>query len=114
MDILQAVNHIGVLKQVLSDARCNIDHQFHLIFENASDKHNVSITTPRICRRQTAQDNHPATSAEEYYRRSLATLFLDHMKSEIENRFSAHSILSLKCLAISYPMLLFSGKWWHY
>ena len=87
VDILEAVNHIGVL----TDARFNIDHQFHLIFENASrcaDKHNVTITTPRICKRQTARDNHPATSAEEYYRRSLAILFLDHLKSEIDNRFS--------------------------
>ena len=74
MDILQAVNHIGVLKQVISDARSDIDCQFHSIFENAAkcaDKYDVPRTIPRICNRQTARDNHLAASPEEYYRRSL-------------------------------------------
>ena len=103
VDILKAVNHIGILKLVLTDARSDVDRQFHLIFESVSrfaNKHNVSITTSRICSRQTARDNHPATSVEQYYRRSLAILFLDHLKGEIDNWFSAHSVLSLKCLAI--------------
>ena len=62
--------------------------QFHLLFESASrcaNKHNVSITTPRLCHRQTARDNHPAISVEEYYRRSLAIPFIDHLNSEIES-----------------------------
>ena len=54
VDILEAVNHIGILKLVLTDARSDVDRQFHSIFESASrfaNKHNVSITTPRICSR---------------------------------------------------------------
>lgn len=33
VDILEAVNHIGVLKQVLTDARSDIDRQFHSILK---------------------------------------------------------------------------------
>ena len=55
----------------------------------------IRIMSPQICSRQTARDNHPATSAKKYYHRSLAILFLDHLKSEIDNRLSTHSILSL-------------------
>ena len=49
VDILEAVNHIGILKQVLTDARSDFDCQFHSIFESASrfaNKHNISITAP--------------------------------------------------------------------
>lgn len=103
LDIVGAIRHIDVLKQVLTDTRSDIDRQFHAIFENASrcaGKHNVHITIPRICGRQTARDNHPAASAEEYFRRSLAIPFLDHLTSEIEARFSKHTVVSMKCLSI--------------
>ena len=86
-DIVAAINHIDVLKQVLTDARSDIDCKFHSLFEAAShctNKHDVSITTPRLCHRQTAQENHPASFVEEYYRRSLAIPFIDHLKSVIE------------------------------
>ena len=79
LDILRAVDHIATLKQVLTDARSGIDEQFHLIFTNASRcarKHNVDVTMPRRCSRQTARENHPGDTAEEYYRRSLAIPFL--------------------------------------
>ena len=34
LDIVQAVHHISTLKQVLSDARSDIDQQFHSIYLN--------------------------------------------------------------------------------
>ena len=46
-----------------------------------------------------ARENHPG-SPEEYYRRSLAISFLDHLKSEIESRFASHTVLAMKCLCI--------------
>jgi len=52
IDIIAAINHIDVLKQVLTDAQSDIDRQFHSLLESASrfaNKHNVSITTPRLC-----------------------------------------------------------------
>jgi len=103
LDLLQAVKHISVLKQVLSDVCSNIDEQFHLLFLNASKcamNHDVAINTPRRCSRQTARENRPAENAEEHYRRSLAIPFLDHLKEEIEQRFTTHTVRAIRCLGI--------------
>jgi len=86
-----------------ADACSRIGEQFHLIFTNTSrcaSKHNVDVTMPRRCSRQNARENHPGDTAEEYYRRSLAIPFLDHLKSNIKNKFTSHSLLAIKCLSI--------------
>ena len=75
LDIIQAVQHIFTLKQVLSDACSNIDKQFHAIHLNAkrcAHKFGVTVVAPRRCSRQTARENHPGDTTEEYYHRSLA------------------------------------------
>ena len=54
----------------------------------------------RRCSIQTAHANHPGGTAEEYYRRSLAILFLDHLLNEIESRFTSHSLTAMRCLGI--------------
>ena len=96
LDIVQAVHHIGVLKQVLTDAQSEVEQQFNSLFLDASkcaDRHGVLVSVPRRCARQTARENHP-DSPEEYYHRSLAIPFLDHLKSEIESRCSlGHEVL---------------------
>ena len=103
LDILRAVNHIATLKQALTDAHSGIDEQFHSIYNYAvrrAGKHGVVISMPRRCSRQTARENHPGDTAEEYYCRSLAIPFLDHLKSDIESRFTSHSLLAINCLSI--------------
>ena len=69
LHIVQAVQHIGVLKQVLTDARSEVEQQFNCLFLNASkcaSKHGILVSAPRRCARQTARENHPG-SPEEYY-----------------------------------------------
>ena len=103
LDIIQAVQHISTLKQVLSDARSNIDQQFHAIHLNAkrrADKFGVTVVAPRRCSRQIVRENHPGDTTEEYYRRYLAIPFLDHLKSETDGRFTSHAVLAMKCLSI--------------
>ena len=36
-DLLCAVKHVSILKQILSDVRSDIDLQFHSLFINASE-----------------------------------------------------------------------------
>lgn len=96
IDIIKAVQHITVLKQVLSDARSDIDKQFKILFTNAfkfAEKYNVSVSIPRRCSRQTARENHPGSTPEEYYRRSLAVPFLDHLISEIDTSLKSLGIV---------------------
>lgn len=103
IDIIKAVQHIAVLKQVLQDARSGIETQFKTLFTNASrcaQNHNVLVSIPRRCSRQTTRENHPGLTAEEYYRRSLAVPFLDHLISEIDTRFTSHSLTAMRCLGI--------------
>ena len=87
----------------MTDARSDIDTQFHAIFEAASrraQKYDIPVNTPRRCSIQRARENHPGTTAEEYYRRSLAIPFLDHLMCEINGRFTSHSITAMRCLGI--------------
>jgi len=103
LDLLQAVKHISVLKQVLTDARADVDRQFNSLFLNASkcaQQYDITVKPPRRCQRQTACENHPADTTEEYYCRSLAIPFLDHLKEEIERRFTSHSVMAIRCLGI--------------
>ena len=103
LDILKAVQHIATLTQVLADAHSDVDSQFHTLFASASKcarKYDVAIGTPRRCSRQTARENHPGDTTKEYFRRSLAIPFLDHLKAEIETRFSSHSVTAMRCLGI--------------
>ena len=37
LDLLCAVKHVSILKQVLSDVRLDVDRQFHSLFINASE-----------------------------------------------------------------------------
>ena len=103
LDIIKAVQYIAVLKQVLGDASSDIETQFKILFTNAfkcGEKYDISVAIPRRCSRQTARDNHPGSTVEEYYRRSLAVPFLDHLISEIEIRFTSHSLTAMKSLGI--------------
>ena len=77
LDILKAVQHITTLTQVLADARSDVDSQFHTLFASASKcarKYDVAIGISRRCFRQTARENHPGDTTEEYFRRSLHSL----------------------------------------
>ena len=50
LDIIKAVQHIVVLKQVLHDARLDIETQFKILFTNAvkcAEKYNISVSIPR-------------------------------------------------------------------
>ena len=110
LDIVQAVQHISTLKQVLSEACSGVE--FHVIYLNAkkcADKFNMALAAPRRCGRQTAHENHPGDTTEEYCCRSLAVPFLDHLKLETNGRFTSHAVLAMKGLSIIYSFMLFLG-----
>ena len=47
----------------------------------------TNVTVPRQAARQNHRDNQPATTPEQYYKRSLAIPFLDHLTSQLNDRF---------------------------
>ena len=103
IDLIQAVQHVTTLKQVLTDARTDVENHFHIIFDQASRhaaEYDVQVKTPRRCSVQATHDKQLPQNAEEYYRASLTIPFLDYMVTEIEDRFDSHSVMAMKCLGI--------------
>lgn len=46
----------------------------------------VTPHVPQLTGRQTQRNNVPATSPEEYYRRSVTIPFIDHLLEELKSR----------------------------
>ena len=70
------------------------------MYERASRNaqvYNLAPQTPQRCVRQAGQESRPG-STEEYYRKSLAIPFLDHLQNEINYRFTSHSFMAMHCL----------------
>lgn len=63
-------------------------------------KCDIAVKNPRRCSKQTAHENHPGDNTEQYYRRSLTIPFLDHLKDDIDSRFTSYSITAMRCLGI--------------
>lgn len=107
MDLVSAYSHIRKVIDMLQNLRTEAEKTFsnllckvnNLLIEVGSSSQEV--TTPRLCGRQSQRGNHPATSAEEYYRRSVYLPFLDQVISELKQRFGDDTIptaLSLSTL----------------
>jgi hypothetical protein len=47
----------------------------------------TEVTVPRQAAQQTHRDNHLATTPEQFFKTSVAIPFLDHLMSELEDRF---------------------------
>ena len=54
----------------------------------------VVVALPRINRRQVHRDNVPASSPEQYYRRSIYLPMLDSLIFDLETRFSTQTLAS--------------------
>ena len=52
------------------------------------------LSIPRRCGRQTQRSNVEATTAEEYWRRTVFVPYLDHLLAELSDRFSTMARLS--------------------
>ena len=61
---------------------------------------NILIATPRITARQIHRSNIPADSPEAYYRRNLVIPFLDHITTELTQRFGPVQQTKVKLLGL--------------
>lgn len=108
IDIIAAHRMITDIKEVYSAERADIDQGFSKIYTHAvrmAEKVGSSPAKPRSFQslRQQNRSNPPAESIEEYYKRSCAIPFLDHIIAHLDSRFSALTIKasSLLCLVPS-------------
>lgn len=90
-DLSSALQHVTTVLEVMKDARSQAEVEFSKIFEQSNqvaEELGISISMPRICKRQTKRDNFPDSTPEDFYRRAIFVPLLDHFISEVEARFS--------------------------
>lgn len=95
LNVVDAYNHINVVKNHLQDIRKNAKSMFA---GSLKDKMNamaktagVKITIPRVCGRQTLRSNVQSKGPLAYFRRSIFVPFLDGLLDQMANRFSGLS-----------------------
>jgi hypothetical protein len=89
-DIVQAYSEIRDVTTCISTIRQDIDTVFTPWFEEVkgiAQTLSTEVTVPRQAARQTHRDNHPATNPEQFFKTSVAIPFLDHLMSELKDRF---------------------------
>ena len=90
MDIVKAYKEIEFVVATLQDTRNNVDNFHSCIYSKAlqlSAKVNIPESLPRTTGRQQHRNNVPASSASEYYKRTLTIPMLDYVISEVAERF---------------------------
>ena len=75
-------------------------HQWFIEITTLANELNISVSTPRITCRQVHRSNTPADSPESYYRRNIMVPFLDHITSELEERFGPIHQTKVKLLGL--------------
>ena len=58
---------------------------------NVAEKSNISISAPRVSKRQQQLSNQPSESVAEYFRNSVTISFLDHLITKFLLRFDVHT-----------------------
>jgi len=93
IDLVEAVEHINLVKNQLSLIRANATTNFNKLFVEINKKLNdfeLSIEMPRIAKRQKNRANIPTKDPEEYFRITLFLPFLDFFVQQLNYRFVNH------------------------
>ncbi len=102
-DILAAYEHVCEVILNLELQKTNCEEEFHLWYVDIkamADELGITATTPRIVGRQVHRSNVPGDSPEVYYRRNLVIPFLDHIVTELNERFGPTQQTKVKLLGL--------------
>lgn len=102
-DLYHAVSYIENVTKVLVSRRSRLNESFVKTWEEAkvlAEKLGIELTKPRVVKKQVHRENIPSSSAEEHYRRAVYTQFLDHVHSQMKQRFEQHNAVALKIGAL--------------
>ena len=90
IDVVHAYRDISMVKAALKKARCGSEKFHEIVYSDAvALVHSVGIeeSYPRIASYQLHRSNTPAANASQYYQRTLTMPMLDHLITELDNRF---------------------------
>ena len=112
LDIVCAHNEIDVIRNQVADMREYIDSFHGTWFEEAMDiakAVDIEVKHVRTFCRQTMRSNAPACSVTEHLKRNVTIPLLDHLESELNDRFSSTQVSALKGLYL-IPTVLMDKK----
>jgi len=91
IDLSYCYERVTDVCQIFKEIRENSDDEFKQIFSNSEESMLEGIIeVPRTVGRQTARNNIPSDSPEQYYKRSIFLPFLDHYICQLQDRFTNH------------------------
>ena len=106
VDVVKAFKDVGLVLEVLRSARENVDTFHGRIYTTAlsiARKLNVEESRPRTTGRQQHRGNAPSSSISEYFQRQLTIPALDHLISEVTDRFSTRLTATLSQIMLLLP-----------
>ena len=94
IDAVRAHSDIESVKSILRRCRSEVLDFHQRVYEEAvqlGTTVDVEQSAPRLAGRQQHRHNVPATSATDYYKLNLTIPLLDHLLTELDNRFNSES-----------------------
>ncbi|CAN7939811.1 unnamed protein product [Ixodes hexagonus] len=90
LDVIGALSHVDDVEAAVQELRqSGISTVFQAAISMA-EAANVEIRMPRVTSRQRHRQNIPAIDVEDYFRLSLFLPFLDHLITQLDDRFKKH------------------------
>ncbi|XP_074658619.1 52 kDa repressor of the inhibitor of the protein kinase-like [Tubulanus polymorphus] len=105
---------LKAVRDTIEKYRSNLDSYYLLWFQQATALASlleVDIQKPRTCGRQTQRSNIPAESVEQYFKRAIAIPILDHLYSEINDRFFSGQETILSAFSVLPATVLANKEW---
>ena len=87
------MSNVTSVLDLLSKQRVNADENFKTLYGQVKEfaaKLGITEEVPRVCRLQTARNNIPYSTEEEYYRRAVYVPYLDDFCNSLTERFESH------------------------
>ena len=118
-DLFEAMESVAFVRTTLEKWRQGSDtgddewegaNGVYSLASGLADTANVALTMPRLVGRQTCRNNTVASTASEYYKRSIWYPFLDCTLQSLHDKFSTHQLTLLKLVAL-VPSVVQSYEW---
>lgn len=95
-ELLTALHFVDDVVTKLNTLRNTPNESFKAIYEQAvrkAENFDISIRKPRTVSKQTLRSNIPADTIEDYFRRTIFIPFIDHVITQLHERFTEHQNL---------------------
>ena len=102
-DIIQAHQQVQSIITTYKDERRNVDRGFGHIFthsERMAEAVGATVCMPRIAGRQIHRSNPQSSTPFDYFKRTIAIPFLNHIISSLEAQFSNTAVVATSLLGL--------------